>query len=510
MKPVPGPLFIGGSRFCATVPFAPSPRPRRSVALRLVSLAALVVVVLLAGCAVGPDYHRPPAVTAMPPAYAGATNEWKLAEPRANIPKGNWWEVFGDSELNDLETRAALANQELKAAVARFDEARAITEAARAGLFPHLTLSPSYARGRPSQNRPLSGQKAGAANSKTANDFLIPLDMTYEVDLWGRIRRSVESARAQEQAKADDLATIQLSIQAEVAVDYFSLRALDAELALLESSVGVFQKSLDLTQNRRAGGIASDLDVAQAETVLRTTQAELPATQLQRVQFEHALATLTGQPASSFSLPAKTLRIAPPVMPPGLPSELLERRPDIAAAERRMASANAEIGVAKAAFFPTIDLNGLAGLESINAGTVFNWSSRLWSVGPSLTLPVFDAGLNNAHLRLARATYEQTAANYRQIVLAAFAEVENNLSSQNLLAEQYQAEVDALQAARKQLAVADNRYKAGLVTFLEVATAENTALDIERTAVQLRGQQLVAAVSLVKSLGGGWDRPIRE
>jgi multidrug efflux system outer membrane protein len=285
------------------------------------------------------------------------------------------------------------------------------------------------------------------------------------------------------------------------------LRALDAESALLRRSIEVFRKSLELTQNRRAGGIATDLDVAQAETVLKSTQAQLPATMLQRAQFQHALAVLTGQPASTFSVSERPLAITPPVVPPGLPSELLERRPDVAAAERRMASANANIGVAKAAFFPTIQLNGVAGLESINAGTLFQWPSRLWSIGPSLTLPLFDAGQNNANLRLARATYDETVANYRQSVLSAFADVEDNLAAQSLLATQDEAERDALQAARKQLEIADNRYRAGLVTFLEVATAENTALDTERTTVQLRGQQLVATVALVKSLGGGWHDP---
>jgi len=471
---------------------------------------SMVVVMaggFLAGCAVGPDYTRPRATATMPTAYASSTNGWKVAEPQAHLPKGNWWEMFGNDELNRLEAEAANANQSLRAAVARFDEARAITDVTRAGLFPRLDLSPSATRQRVSGNRPLAGKAAGSTNTWTFNDFIMPLDLSYEVDLWGRVRRSVESARAQEQANADDLETIKLSVQAEVATDYFTLRALDAEKELLNTSVGVFCKSLELTQNRRLGGIATDLDVAQAETVLKTTQAELPATMLQRAQFEHALAVLTGQPASAFTLPERPLSIAPPIVPPGLPSELLERRPDIAAAERRMAAANASIGVAKAAFFPTIRLNGLAGFESVSAGTLFNWSSRLWSAGPSLTMPVFDAGQNSANLRLARATYEETVANYRQNVLTAFAEVEDELASQNLLASQHEAEVDALQAARKQLEIADNRYRAGLVTFLEVATAENTALDIERTTVQLRGQQLVAAVALVKSLGGSWQNP---
>jgi outer membrane protein, multidrug efflux system len=327
------------------------------------------------------------------------------------------------------------------------------------------------------------------------------------LDLWGRVRRSLESARAQQQASLDDLEAVKLAIQAEVATDYFTLRALDADIALLSSNIYVFGKSMELTQNRRTGGVASDLDVAQAETVLRTTQAQLPATELQRAQFEHALAVLTGQAASAFHVPEQPLGILPPMIPPGLPSQLLERRPDIAAAERRMAAANASIGVAKGAFFPAIQLNGLAGFESLHLGSLFDWHSRLWSIGPSLTMPIFDAGQNAANLRGARAGYGQAVANYRQTVLTAFADVEDNLAAQILLARQSEAEDAAMKAAQKQFAIADYRYRAGLITFLDVATAESTALDIERTDVQLRGQQLVAAVSLVRALGGGWQNP---
>jgi multidrug efflux system outer membrane protein len=332
----------------------------------------------------------------------------------------------------------------------------------------------------------------------------MPLDVGYEVDLWGRVRRSVESAEAQSEASADDLETVKLAIQTEVALDYFTLRALDSAQAVLRSSVEVFSKSLELTTNRRAGGVASDLDVAQAQTVLETTQAQLPAVALQRTRLEHAIAVLVGQTASTFQIPEQTLFTAPPSLPPGLPSELLERRPDISAAERRMAAANADVGVAEAAFFPTVQLNGLAGLESINAGTLFNASSGIWAVGPSLHLPLFEGGRLRAGLRLAQATYDEMVANYRQTVLAAFSEVEDNLAAQTLLANQYETQTKALNAARRQLEIANNRYRAGLITYLEVATAENTALNVEFSTVQLRGEQLVAAVTLVKSLGGGW------
>jgi len=455
---------------------------------------------------VGPDYKRPEATT-IPAAYAGATNGWKVAQPQAQFPKGNWWEIFADPELNALEAQASAANQQLKAAVARFTEARATMDITRSGLFPNVALSPSYTRQRTSPNTPslLTGRAFG--RSSTFNDFTVPLDLTYEVDLWGRVRRSVESARAQTEASADDLQAIQLSIQSEVAVDYFTLRALDSELGVLRSSVQVFSKSFELTVNLRKGGVATDLEVAQAQTILETTQAQVPAVTLERARFEHALAVLVGQAPSTFQVAERPLSTAPPVIPPGLPSELLERRPDISAAERRMAAANANIGVARAAFFPLIQLNGLAGFESINAGSLFNWSSRLWAVGPSLTLPIFEGGKLRAGLRLAKATYEEMIANYRQSVLTAFSDVEDNLAAQTLLASQYEAQGRALVAARKQLEVANNRYRDGLITYLEVATAESTALNVEFAAVQLRGQQIMASVTLVKALGGGWQAP---
>ena len=470
---------------------------------------SLVALALVAGCAVGPDYKRPEATT-IPAAYAGATNGWKLAEPQGQLPKGQWWEIFGDTELNELENQAATANQQLKIALARFDEARAQMDATRAGYFPDLSVSASYTRQRGSVNAPSRATGTAFGSSSTYNDFSVPLSLGYELDLWGRVRRSVESARAQAKASADDLQAVKLAIQAEVAADFFKLRALDSQSDVLRSSIQVFSKSLELTRNRRAGGVVSDLDVAQAETLLKTTQAQLPAVALQRSQFEHAIAVLVGQNASTFRIPERTLSSGAPILPPDLPSELLERRPDISAAERRMAAANANIGVAKAAFFPTVRLNGLAGFESIDAGTLFNWPSRLWAVGPSITLPLFEGGRLRANLRFTQAAYEEMVANYRQTVLAAFADVEDNLAAQTLLAGQYETESEALTAARKQLEVANNRYRDGLTTYLDVATAENTVLNIESTTVQLRGQQLMAAVTLVKALGGGWPETMKQ
>jgi len=466
---------------------------------------ASVTLMLLAGCAVGPDYHRPPAVATMPTAYAGATNEWKTATPQAHLPKGAWWEIFGDEELNRLEAQAAEANQQLQAAVARFAQARASADVARSGLFPRVGAGFAAIHQQDSANRPLNSTGEAAGKAFDYDNFILPFDLSYEVDLWGRVRRQVESARASVHANAADLESIRLAIAAEVAADYFTLRALDAEKAALAASIEAYQKSLELTRNRRAGGLISDLDVAQAETVLKTAEAQLPAITLTRTRFEHALATLTGQPATLFHLPAVSLDREPPVIPADLPSALLERRPDIAAAEQRMAAANADIGVSKAAYFPTVRFNGLAGFQSIDAGTLFNWPSRLWAVGPSLSLPLFEGGQRQAKLRGAKAAYEETVARYRQTVLTGFAEVEDNLAAQILLASQYEQELAALASARRLLEIANNRYRSGLVTYLQVAIAQSAALERERVVARLRGQRFAAAVALVKSLGGGWE-----
>ena len=324
----------------------------------------------------------------------------------------------------------------------------------------------------------------------------------------GRVRRAVESATAQKEAVAEDVESVRLAIQAEVAVDYFAARALDADKALLLSSIEVYRKSLALVQNRRAGGIVSDLDVAQAKTVLKSAEAQMPDNALQRARFEHALAVLTGKNASLFHLAERPLELGPLGIPPGLPSELLERRHVISAAERRMAAANANIGVATAAFFPTVKLNGLAGFQSADAWMLFDWPSRLWAVGPSVSMPLFQGGQLAANLRQAKATHQEAVARYRQSVLAAFADVENSLAAEQLLTDQYQRVMAALDAARRQLEIANNRYSSGLVTYLEVATAQNAALGLERAGARLRGQQLVAVFALIKSLGRGWKEGV--
>jgi multidrug efflux system outer membrane protein len=459
---------------------------------------SVLVMMLTSGCAVGPDYQRPEA-TAIPEAYAGPGSDWKIAAPRAHLPKGNWWELFGDPELDRLETDAMTANQELKVAVSRFAQARAVANVSESALFPRLGVSALPVDQRDSKHRPVGGKPG-----QTYDTLSVPFDFSYEIDLWGRVKHSVEAATAQAEAGADDVQSIRLSLQAEVAANFIALRTLDADKALLLSSIDVYRKSLDLVRNRRAGGMVSDLDVAQAETVLKTAEAQVPDIALQRARYQNALAVLTGKTASLFQLAEKPLNLSPILLPAGLPSELLERRPDIAAAERRMAASNAQIGVATAAFFPTVKLSGIAGFQSDGTEMLFDWPSRYWAVGPSLTLPLFQGGQLNATLRQTKAVYEETVARYRQTVLSAFAEVENNLAAEHLLADEYEKILDALRSVRRQAEIAGNRYRSGLATYLEVAIAQNAALGIERSSVWLRGQQLVSVTALIKSLGGGW------
>jgi multidrug efflux system outer membrane protein len=410
--------------------------------------------------------------------------------------------------LNRLETLALTNNQNLAAAVARFEQARDLAAAARSGYYPQLTAGGTptgdFNRQRTSVNEPQNGQPAGAAH--TYDTFTAPIYLGWEVDLWGRVRRQSEAAHANFIASADDLESAKLDVGAEVADDYFSLRTLDDEYALIARTVETYQRSLELTQNRRRGGIVSDLDVAQAATQLHTAEAELPDIQLRRAQTLHALAVICGQsPVDFFIATNSSSAAAIPDIPASLPSELLEHRPDIAASERRMAAANADIGVAKSAFFPAIRINGLAGFQSIDSSSWFSWPSRFWSVGPSVQLPLFTGGLNRANLAVAHAAYVEMVANYRQTVLGAFGNVEDELAAQHLLADEWNAENLALASARQALEIANNRYKSGLVTYLDVATAQTDALNHEQATVQLAGARLTATVNLIKSLGCGWQ-----
>ena len=480
------------------------------------AICAFVLIATLAGCAVGPNYHRPAALPAQPLPDTFTTNGpvstnapiWKIAEPSDRLSRGEWWQPFADPELDRLEILAVTNNQNLAAAAAQFDQARQLAAEARANFFPQLTAGGTpngdITRQRTSFNSPAFGHAAG--QSSTYNTFTAPIYLGWEVDLWGRVRRQSEAARARFVAAADDLESARLAVTAEVADDYFTLRALDNEHLLLVNTIETYRRSLTLTQNRRKGGIVSDLDVAQAATQLHNAEAQLPVIELHRVQLLHALAALCGQSPMDFAVAMNDVAHATiPEIPASLPGELLEHRPDIASAERRMAAANADVGVAKTAFFPAVRINGLAGYQSVDASSWFDWPSRLWAVGPSIQLPLFTGGFNRAQLAAAHDAYNGTVAAYRQTVLNAFAEVENALAAQRLLAEEWTAENDALIAARHALEIANNRYNAGLVTYLDVATAQTTALNNESAVVQLEGNRLVTAVNLIKALGCGWQ-----
>jgi multidrug efflux system outer membrane protein len=479
-------------------------------------ISAITLAAGLAGCAVGPDYHRPAALPGqvLPQKFSGeaaaGTDQvvWKIAEPAAHLPRGEWWRGFGDTELNRLETLALTNNQNLAAAAARFEEARALLAAARADFYPQLSLGGTpggdITRQRTSYNEPVQGQPAQATH--TYDTFTAPIYLGWEMDLWGRVRRQSEGAHARYIASVDDFESARLAVTTEAANDYFALRTLDNDYALVTNTIEAYRRSFELTQNRRRGGVASDLDVAEAATQLHSAESQLPDIELSRAQTLHALAVLCGAAPGDFTVTTDhSNTVIIPEVPPSLPSELLEHRPDIASAERQMAAANADIGVAKAAFFPTVRINGLAGMQSVDSSTWFDWPSRFWSVGPSIELPLFTGGLNRAGLARAHAAHDEMVADYRQTVLTAFGEVEDDLAAQQLLAEKWTAESETVLATRRTLEIANNRYKAGLVTYLDVATAEADELLHERTLVELEGTRLTACVNLVKALGCGWQ-----
>jgi multidrug efflux system outer membrane protein len=465
---------------------------------------------LLAGCRVGPQYHRPSPLAnqSVPDSFSvnpASTNNtpWKIANPGA-LPNDDWWSIFQETELDRLEWMAATNNQDFAASIARLDEAQATVRVARSAFFPSVDLKPSYTRQRTSFGQVQNGRPAG--QSYNYANYSLPLEAGWEVDFWGRVRNRVSAARSRLAATGDDSSALKLSIQGEVAADYFTLRALAAETELLTRAIEAYKRSLELVLNRRKGGVGTDLDVAQAETQLRTAEAALPAVRLQQTKLSHALAVLCGASPMNFRVSDNALPFRQtPAFPITVPSELLERRPDIAAAERRMAAANADVGVATAAFYPKLTFSGLAGLQSVDAGAVFDWPSRFWAIGPSLEVPLFTGGRNRAELAFAKASYRENVASYRQVVLRSFQEVEDRLAEQKFLNEQNESEKAALVAAQKSLEIANNRYKAGLVTYLEVVTAQTSELNVERTVVQLRGQQMAAAVGLIKSLGGSWS-----
>ena len=450
---------------------------------------------------VGPDYHRPEA--AMPAAYRDLPADlgsWKSATPSDGFARGAWWKIYGEAALNDLETRALAANQDLRAAVARVDEAWAAVGLARSAYFPSLELSPSIARERTSKTTDNPLPKAESTTYRGA------LGATWEIDLFGRIRRQNESARADAAASAAALESVRLALTADVAANYFSLRGLTAESTLVGNGVGLRRDVLKLINSRRTLGAATDFDVARAETELASTEAEAAALANRRSALQNALAVLVGEPASGFELaPLSGLQAnEPPRVPAGLPSQLLERRPDVAAAERALASANARIGVAQAAFFPAISLTGGAGGASGDLDRLFNADSRIWSVGPSLYLPIFQGGRNRANLARSRAAYDEAVAVFRQRVLVAFREVQDALTATQLLAEQSTAQERALASARHAGELAQKRYDSGYVNLLEVIDAQRTVLATERASAQLAAQRLNTSVALIKAVGGRW------
>jgi NodT family efflux transporter outer membrane factor (OMF) lipoprotein len=454
-----------------------------------------VAVFLLGGCTVGPKYVRPRADV---PADYKENKDWKVAQPSAEVLKGKWWEVYQDSQLNGLEEKIDVSNQNLKSAEAQFLQARAAVRISRSFLFPTVTADPVISRNHLSQNRPLAISTTKSAYA----DYQVPaLDASYELDVWGRVRRTVEQSRSQAQASAADLA----SLHAELAMDYFQLRGLDAQIQLLTSTVEAFQKALELTQSRFNGGLASGVDVAQARTQLETARGQLIDQGVQRAAFEHAIAVLTGQPPSTFALAPLPLDVPPPAIPPGLPSDLLERRPDVSAAERRMQAANAQIGIARAAYFPLITLTGQGGFESVAAGTLFQGPSGLWAVGGTALETLFDAGRRRGTSEQAKAAYDQSIDNYRQTVLTAFQEVEDNLAALRILQDEAQTEDVAVGAAKHSLELSITRYKGGVANYLEVTTAQNAALTDEVTALTILTRRMTASVLLIKAIGGGWD-----
>ncbi len=450
---------------------------------------------------VGPDYKQP--TNAVPANYKAVDfGSWKAGQPLDHVPKGNWWEIFGDTNLNALETQAVQANQQLKAAVARVDEARATARIARSQLMPNLNLDPSFSREGYSPNaNPSFG-------NITANTFRTPLDLSYEVDLWGRIRRLFQGAHADAQASLADFYNVLLTLQSDVAQNYFSLRSLDAEIATVNGTIALRHEQVRLVRSRLEGGIGSELDVAQAETELASTEAEAASLAHRRDELENAIAILVGENPSSFKLAAvydPNWNPQPPIIPAGLPSDLLERRPDVAQAERQLASSNAKIGVAKASFFPVLTLTGSAGYLSGDLSSLFNWDSRTWSIGPSLSLPIFAGGRNKANYKYSRAALQQSTALYRQQVLVAFGEVENSLSGIYHFAIQAEAQQRAVASARRASELATDRYRSGIVAYIEVVDASRDTLTAERANAQLAGRRLIASVQLIKALGGGWS-----
>jgi NodT family efflux transporter outer membrane factor (OMF) lipoprotein len=454
-----------------------------------------------AGCTVGPNYHRADAPVA---AHWDVAEPWRESAPRDALGKGEWWTVFHDDELTALEKEALGANQALKVSVARLEQARALAAVQVSANFPQFAVAPSLVRERLSGNRPPSSS-IPPTGPVTQNSFTLPFTVSYELDLFGQRRRSIEAAQASYQASAADLENVRLIITSEVAGDYFSLRQLDKQIGLLTRTVEALNKGLDLVKSRYKGGVASGLDVAQEETLLNTTRTQLTLLRQQRKQFEDALAVLVGRPAPDFHLAVRELDAEPPPLDAGLPSDLLERRPDIAEAERQMAAANAQIGVAKAAYYPSFNLFANGGWQAADLLKIANVQSTFWAFGANIAESIFTGGARRAEVQFAQAGYDATVAGYRGVVLGAFQEVQDGLTGLLILDQAFQSQQEAVNASRRTLDIATSRYTGGLVSYLDVVSAQQNLLNNEQELAILQGQKLVTSVLLVKALGGGWD-----
>lgn len=472
---------------------------RKSGALPAIFVLAAGIFVV--GCSVGPNYKRPSAPSAT---KWDVAEPWRESAPKDSIPKGQWWTVFHDDDLNSLEAQALAANQTLKVSLARLEQARAVAAIQVATLFPTLSTSPSVERQRLSGNRATNGVPI-TLRPVTQSTYAVPFTVNYEVDLFGRRRRSIEAAEASYQANAADVENVRLLVTSQLAGDYFNLRELDSELQILTRTVEALRRGLELVNSRHAGGVASGLDVAQEETLLNTTRTQAVLLQQQRKQFEDAISVLVGQPAPDFHIAARVLSAEPPELDSGLPSDLLERRPDIAEAEREMAVANAQIGVAQAAYYPSLNLFGQGGWQAADITKLANAGSAFWALGANVAQDIFTGGARRAQLQFARAGYDANVASYRQTVLIAFQEVQDEITGLTVLIQAQQTQQEAVDAARRTLNISTSRYSGGLVSYLDVVTAQQNLLTDEQQLAVIRGQRLVSSVLLVKALGGGWD-----
>ena len=473
-------------------------------ALSRYGLPLTVSIALLTGCSVGPDYVQPATPSAA--AYK-ESGPWKKATPRDDISKGNWYIVFHDPKLNEYEAQAAAANQNLRVAIAKVSESRAAARQTEAAFFPSVDFNADGSRQRTSPNngqqQAVSGGRAATYTFNSAT--VVPFDLSYEVDIWGKIRRAFEASGDQAQATVADYENVLLTLKADVATTYFAVRTADSQIDVQRRNIKYYQENLDLTNSRFQGGISTQLDVEQARATLAAAQAQLATLQQNRAQFVHALAVLLGQTPESFSMAYHPLNTRLPVIPAGMPSDLLERRPDVAAAERRVAAQNAEIGVAISAWFPSVHLTGQTGLDSGDLGLLFNWESRIWSYGPNIQFPIFEGGQIDANVKQQKAAYEENVATYRESVLVAFQDVEDSLSNLRYLAQQAEAENRAFEAYKKALDLTNSRYTTGLVSYFDVIQAQGLALGAEQSTVQIEGNRIASTIQLIKALGGGWQ-----